>query len=246
MDLDVTESGSGSQRVVFVHGVFDGGRSFERVASVLEDECRTLRYDRRGYGAAVDAEGAPVGIEGHIDDLIQVLDGEPAVVVGHSFGGVTVLGAALRAPKLVQAVVLYETGIAWAPEWDDTPMQRLLGGEDPEGEGLRKLFPRLYESMSDDARSRLRREARAFVTEERSVRTGRPPYDIAGLTAPLVVGSSGTDRFAAMSDHLRRVHGDVDTVVIPDGGHNAHRTAPEAFADLVRRGISHAAGRAPG
>jgi pimeloyl-ACP methyl ester carboxylesterase len=242
LDLAVTESGLGSQRVVFVHGVLDRGGSFERVTALLENECRMLVYDRRGYGDSIDAPGAPVGVDGHIDDLIGVLDGEPAVVVGHSFGGVTVVGAALRAPQLVQAVVLYETGFAWVPGWDDSPVQALLAGEDPEGAGVRRLFPRRYDSMSDDERSQLRREAAAFLAEERSVRTGRPPYDIVGLTAPLVYGSSAVPRFTAVADHLRRVVGEVETVIVPDGGHNPHRTAPGAFADLVRRGVALAAG----
>jgi pimeloyl-ACP methyl ester carboxylesterase len=241
LGLVVRESGLGSPRVVFVHGVLDRGRSFERVAALLEDECRMLWYDRRGYGDSIDAPGGPVGVHGHIDDLVGVLDGEPAVVVGHSFGGVTVVGAALRAPELVRAVVLYETGFAWAPGWDDSPVQALLAGEDPEGAGVRNIFPRRYDSMSDDERSQLRREAAAFLAEERSVRTGTAPYDIADLAVPLVFGSSGVDRFAAVADHLRRVVAEVETVIVPGGGHNPHRTAPEAFADLVRRGISLAA-----
>jgi pimeloyl-ACP methyl ester carboxylesterase len=245
LDLATTESGLGSQRVVFVHGVLDRGASFERVATLLEDECRMLWYDRRGYAGSIDAPGTPVGVDGHIDDLIGVLDGEPAVVVGHSFGGVTVVGAALRAPELVRAVVLYETGFAWLPGWDDTPVQSLLAGEDPEGAGVRRLFPRRYDSMSEEERSRLRREAAAFLAEERSVRTGQPPYDIAGLVPPLVYGSSGVERFTAVADHLREVlghgAGQVETVIVPDGGHNPHRTAPDAFADLVRRGLAREA-----
>jgi pimeloyl-ACP methyl ester carboxylesterase len=244
LDLAVTESGFGSPRVVFVHGVLDRGASFERVAALLEGECRMQWYDRRGYGDSVDALGVPVGVDGHIDDLIALLDGEPAVVVGHSFGGVTVVGAALRTPELVRAVVLYETGFAWAPGWDDSPVQALLAGEDPEGAGVRNLFPRRYDSMSDDERSQLRREAAAFLAEERSVRTGTPPYDIARLAVPLVFGSSGVERFTAVADHLRRVVAQVETVIVPGGGHNPHRTAPEAFADLVRRGLALAADQA--
>jgi pimeloyl-ACP methyl ester carboxylesterase len=56
-----------------------------------------------------------------------------------------------------------------------------------------------------------------------------------------VFGTSGSHRFTSVSDHLRRVLGDVETVTIPDGRHNVHRNAPEAFADLVRHGISRAA-----
>ena len=35
-------------------------------------------------------------LDGHVDDLLAVIDGRPAVVVGHSYGGDIALGAALR------------------------------------------------------------------------------------------------------------------------------------------------------
>ena len=87
-------------------------------------------YDR-GYGQSLDSAVDPVGVTVHSDDLVDVLDGRRAVVVGHSFGGVTVLGAALRCPELVSAVVLYETGMAWLPTWDDRFMTELLSKRTP-------------------------------------------------------------------------------------------------------------------
>jgi pimeloyl-ACP methyl ester carboxylesterase len=226
---------------VFVHGVLDRGRSFDRVAALLADECRMLWYDRRGYGASVDLE--PVPVEGHVDDLLDVLDGRPAVVVGHSFGGVTVVGAALRAPELVEAVVLYETGMAWLPGWDDSFLQHLLWGEDPEGDGVRMMFGGRYEQMSEEDRAHRLREGRAFVEEERSVRAGNAPYDLSRLVPPIVYGKSDTYPFSVVSDHLERTVPGVEIVEIPGAGHNAHRSTPEAFADLVRRGIALSAAR---
>ena len=82
------------------------------------------------------ADRDAVAIDGHIADLLSVLDGRRAVVVGHSFGGVTAMGAAARAPQSVAAVVLYETSVAWVPGWDDGVMREVLGDEDPEGAGL--------------------------------------------------------------------------------------------------------------
>jgi pimeloyl-ACP methyl ester carboxylesterase len=35
----------------------------------------------------------------------------------------------------------------------------------------------------------------------------------------------------------------VEVVAFPGAGHNAHRTQPEAFAAMVRRGIALGAGR---
>ncbi len=244
--LEVVEVGEGEREVVFVHGVLDRGRSFERVAHVLAAECRMRWYDRRGYGSALDATGVPLGVDGHAADLVEVLGNRPAVVVGHSFGGVSVLLAALRAPELVRAVVLYETGMAWLPGWDDRVLSRLLGGEDPEGAGVRLMFGERYDQMDPDERRRRRREARAFVAEERSVRTGTPPLDVADLERPLVFGHGGQPPFLSVADHLRTVVRDVEVMVIPGAGHNAHRTRPAAFADLVRKGIARADARAGG
>lgn len=110
---------------------------------------------------------------------------------------------------------------------------------------IRTLVSHSKLAVNPDLPDALRCGARPAPSSLRSDRSGlgRPPYDIAAVTAPLVFGSSGMRRFTAVSDHLWRLLGDVETVVIPGGGHNAHRTAPETFAELVRRGVSRAAGR---
>jgi pimeloyl-ACP methyl ester carboxylesterase len=236
MDLEVTEVGSGDDLVVLVHGVLDRGSSFDRVANLLDSECRMLWYDRRGYGQSVGL-GEPVGVDGHIADLISVLDGRPAVVVGHSFGGVTAMGTAVAAPELVRALVLYETSTAWVPAWDDTVLQGIFGAEDPEEAALRLMLGDRYDTLSDADRAQRRREASAFLAEEQSVRGGRVPYNVAELHMPVVYGRSDARVMPVVVDHLREEVPDFEIVTIPGAGHNAHRTAPEAFADLVRRGL---------
>jgi pimeloyl-ACP methyl ester carboxylesterase len=242
-DLHVVEQGDGEPLVVFVHGVLDRGRSFRRVGRALAGECRTIWYDRRGYGAAVDAAGTPAGVEEHADDLLAVLDGRHAVVVGHSFGGVTALCAALRAPDLVDALVLYETGMAWLPTWDDRILRELLWGEHPERQGARLMYGTRYEAMTDDERDALERQSRAFVAEERSVRRGEAPFDVATLRVPLVYACGDRYHFPAVPDYLRSILPDAEIVVVAGADHNAHRNQPEAFAGLVRRGTELAAAR---
>jgi len=146
MDLAVTESGAGEARVVLVHGVLDRGRSFSRAAELLSPQCRMLWYDRRGYGDSVDAPGVPASIDVHIGDLVAVLEGRRAVVVGHSFGGVIAAGAAVRAPECVEAVVLHESVMGWAPRWDDRMLRKLLWGADPEDAGLRLMLGERYDT----------------------------------------------------------------------------------------------------
>jgi pimeloyl-ACP methyl ester carboxylesterase len=249
----VARVGDGPQRVVFVHGVLDRGSSFDRVAALLAEEATMEWYDRRGYAGSLDAAGAPLDVVGHVEDLLDVLDGRPAVVVGHSFGGVTVLGAAVAAPDLVQAIVLYETGMAWAPGWDDTPLRSILWGEGADAAAVALMYGSRLEKMTADEQAFVHQEARAFIAEERSVRTPPPgwvagdglgngvgpegPYDVAALTQPLVYGHSEHERFAAIAAHLVDAAGAV-TVELRGAGHNAHRTQPAPFANLVRLGIT--------
>jgi pimeloyl-ACP methyl ester carboxylesterase len=236
-ELDLVEVGMGPHRVVFLHGVLDRGRSFDRVVALLAAECRMTWYDRRGYGDSLNATGAPVAIDGHVADLLRVLDGRSAVVVGHSFGGVTALGAALEAPELIDAIVLYETGMAWIPGWDDRTLSAVLSSDDPESDAARLMLGDRFEQMAPSQRAAWLQAARALVAEERSVRTGREPFDVGALQAPLVFGHGDSYAFLAVADHLRQAVPRVQIVRVPGAGHNAHRTHPGPFAELVRLGI---------
>jgi len=240
MALAVHEAGSGDGLVVFVHGVLDRGGSFRRVAAALEGDCRTIWYDRRGYGGSASPE-PPVGVATHIADLVELLDGRTAVVVGHSFGGVTAMGAAVRAPEQVQALVLYETSMAWVPGWDDGVMEAVLGGDDPEDLALRLMLGERYAAIADGERERWRRDAAVFIAEERSVRTGAAPYDVAEIRAPVVYGRSDPSVMPPVVEYLERRVASMEVVTIAGAGHHAHRSAPEEFAQLVRRGLTVAA-----
>ena len=238
--LETTDVGDGERRVVFVHGVLDRGRAFGRVARQLQDECAMRWYDRRGYGASRELEHVPAGIDRHVDDLLAVLDGEPAVVVGHSFGGVVALGAAAAVPDVVEAVVVYETNIAWTPGWDDGAMRVVHESDDPEGEALRLMMGATFATLSDDEQRIWRLEARAFVTEEASVRM-RAPYDLSEVTAPVVYGCSDPAMMPPVVAFVAEQVEDMELVVLPGAGHAAHRSAPAAFADLVRTALSRSA-----
>lgn len=215
--------------------MLDRGRSFEPVAALLAGECRTLRYDRRGYDGVPADDHASV-LE-HVDDLRGVLDGRRAVVVGHSFGGMTALATAATAPELVDAVVVFETAIAWAPEWDDTAMRGILADPDPAGAGLRMLFPG-FDDLPPEQQARRRVQGAAFIAEERSVRLAEPPFMLAAIEAPVVYGHGDQPVFADVVEHLRQHLARLEVVHLPGAGHHAHRTEPEAFADLVRRGVA--------
>ena len=51
----------------------------------------------------------------------------------------------------------------------------------------------------------------------------------------------------AVTNHLEREVAQLEIVTIPGAGHHAHRTAPEAFAELIRRAheLGSSTGSAP-
>lgn len=238
--LTVTQVGAGGTLVVFVHGAFGWGRSFDRVAAKLRPEITSWFYDRRGYGEASRASGVPATVDRHIDDIVALLDGRRAVLIGHSFGGVMVLGAAVRAPELVAAIGIYETPIAWAPGWDDRPVKRAFASADPVGAGLRLVFGDRLESMNRERRAQLLIDAEEFLVEERSVRGETPPFDLAEVQVPTVYARSGPDVLPAVVDHLQDVLPQLQVIDLPGAGHHGHRSDPAGFAHFVRRTCSFA------
>ena len=70
----------GDPVVVLVHGSLDRSTSFTRVLRRLED-LHTIVYDRRGYHGSRQAVPLATSLDDHVDDLLAVIGGRPAVVV---------------------------------------------------------------------------------------------------------------------------------------------------------------------
>jgi pimeloyl-ACP methyl ester carboxylesterase len=93
-------------RIVLVHGAFGGAWCWERVTGPLERAGHTVEtLDLPGAGDdRTPAEG--VTLEACAARVCEVLDrGGPAMLVGHSMGGVVVTQAASQRPALVSSLV---------------------------------------------------------------------------------------------------------------------------------------------
>jgi pimeloyl-ACP methyl ester carboxylesterase len=101
--------------VIFVHGFGHNRSIWHKLSDQLPDELRPIAIDLRGHGESPwDPEGA-YDLRDYASDLPGVLDSleiERAVVVGHSLGGnVSTLFAGAE-PKRLEALVLVDTGPA--------------------------------------------------------------------------------------------------------------------------------------
>lgn len=109
-EIGYFSSGTGPP-LVLVHGGTADHSRWRPVLGLLEPHVTVHAVDRRGRGASGD--GPAYDIEREFEDIAAVVDaiagetGGPVDVLGHSFGGVCVLGAATLTPN-VRRLVLYE------------------------------------------------------------------------------------------------------------------------------------------
>lgn len=104
-DLHVTAWGDGP-RAVLVHGSMSFGELAFSEQRPLGDRWRIELLDRRGYGTSPERAGR-VDFEEDARELAALL-GEPAHVVGHSYGGIVCLLAAAIRPDGVRSLTVVE------------------------------------------------------------------------------------------------------------------------------------------
>ncbi|MBU6486806.1 MAG: alpha/beta hydrolase [Burkholderiales bacterium] len=93
-------------RFVLVPGGWHGGWAFDAVSKLLASkghEVQALTLSGLGQEAA----STGINLDRHVDDAVQAIREQdtPAVLVGHSYGGMVITGAADREPSRVAALV---------------------------------------------------------------------------------------------------------------------------------------------
>jgi pimeloyl-ACP methyl ester carboxylesterase len=107
--LHYTDQGQGPV-IVMIHGLAGNLQNFTYgVATPLADNYRVICVDRPACGYSKRNAGADASLEAQADTIVSLLDHlqiDSAVFVGHSLGGAISLAAAQRHPKKVRALAL--------------------------------------------------------------------------------------------------------------------------------------------
>lgn len=238
-------TGSGAP-LLLVHGTSADRTRWPLVLPRLAQRFTVYAMDRRGRGLSGDA--GRYDIEREFEDAAAVIDaiGEPVHVLGHSFGALVALEAALRT-RNVRRLALYEplvhTGEPFYPEGLREHLESLVAGGEPEAALVTFLREAVGYSEADlsaartDARSWAGRVgaahtiAREFADADYRIE----PERLARLEAPALLLSGG-----ATDPHLRRstemVHHALpgSRVEVMEGeGHIAMNTSPDRFVEIV-------------
>jgi pimeloyl-ACP methyl ester carboxylesterase len=102
---------------VLVHGAWHGGWCWRSVRDLLEQSGhRVYNPSLTGLGERKHLARPDIDLDTHIEDVASVLEMEDlreVVLVGHSYGGMVVTGAADRAPARIKRLVYLD---AFVPE----------------------------------------------------------------------------------------------------------------------------------
>lgn len=230
--------------VVLIHGSLDRSSAFARVQRHLED-LRVLRYDRRGYGRSLHAGTAP-SFATQVDDLESVVGERPAVLVGHSLGGVIALALAQRRADLVRAVVAYESPMPWMAWWPRTTagsaaMTANGGAEDAAERFMRRMIgDERWERLPQRTQEQRRAEGPALVAELASIRDpDHAPYEPERVLVPVVAahGTTSSPHHQRTAEALAALAPAAALSVVEGAGHAAHLSHPAEVAGLVRQAL---------
>jgi pimeloyl-ACP methyl ester carboxylesterase len=240
-------SGSG-EPLVLVHGTTADHRRWARALPHLEAYFTVFAVDRRGRGASGDAPD--YRIEREFEDVAAVVAaiGGPVTLLGHSYGGICALEAALGS-LAVRRLILYEPPIPAGVEIYAPGLIERLGRllESGDGEAILTTFMadvvRMPAAEVEYIRSRPDWDdrvasAHTVVREIHAHEAYRfEPERWRGFATPtlLLLGSESPSIFAAATELLCATLPRSTRRLLPGQQHVAMETAPTLFADELLR-----------
>jgi pimeloyl-ACP methyl ester carboxylesterase len=240
-------SGTGPPLLLVHGGTYDHKTAWRFVVPQLDRRFTVYAMDRRGRGGSGDSPAYELQREA--EDVAAVVDsiGEPVDLLGHSYGALCAVEAALLTPNL-RRLILYEgvplSGADYYPPGMIERLEALLETGDVEGTLItlmREVIKRppeeieLLRSYHEDWAARLRNAPtipREMRGEQGYVFNPERFGDMRTPTLLLVGGDSPPgelENAKGVSDGLL----DARVVILPGQRHTAMITAPDAFINEV-------------
>jgi len=237
--------------VLLVHGTALTRLAWRETVEALDGEVRSIAYDRRGYGDS----GAPEPYTGttvmeQSEDaalLLESVGAAPAVVCGHSAGGLVALDLLLRRPGLVRGAVLIEPPLlslspagaealsaireaveqAARERGPDAAVEAFIASQDG---------PRLLEAIGADRADAIRASARAAFADFSAAHAWEYSRgELRGIETPVLVlrGRRSPAVYREVAEALAEMIGSAQLRDL-DSGHVAPLDDPAGVAAAIR------------
>jgi pimeloyl-ACP methyl ester carboxylesterase len=201
--------------------------------AALSPRYRIIVWDMRGHGESDSPEDAAAYSEAlTVEDMVALLRHlgiDHAVIAGLSLGGYMSLAFHLAYPKMVTALMLFDTGPGYRNSdargaWNERAQER---AHDLETRGFAAL------GQSDEVRMVTHRSARGLAGAARGMLAQEGDRIIASLdkiaVPTLVLVGENDTNFLGAADYMARKIPGAAKVTIPDAGHASNLHQPAAF-----------------
>jgi pimeloyl-ACP methyl ester carboxylesterase len=244
----VVEFGGTGPGVVLLHGLMGRATTWWPTARWLTAYGRVVGLDARAHGRNPHRRGTTTErFAEDVADRITELGLAPAVVIGHSMGGLHGIALAAAHPDLVRGLVVEDmapdhrgrTVAAWRPYFQTWPAAFTSIGHvreffGPEGE----YFAECVEERDDGYHLIADLDELYAIAAEWGT---RDYWDlVAKVTAPVLVVEAGDGQMPAgqQAGLAARTAGEASHVVVAGAGHVVHDSAPEQYRGAVEAFLS--------
>lgn len=249
MKLFYKEYGRGDTPIIILHGLLGSGRNWHSIAASLAEQHRVIVPDLRNHGRS------PHSAEHHISDMVidivdlqHKLSATPAVVLGHSMGGLVLMELAFRAPEQLAGAIIADivpkphlSGVSLVLE----AMSKLELGSFSEKQEIDEALARAIDDPlvrqfvltnvaadGDGFRWRVNLPAlQRFLLESNAYRPG--PTDV--FDGPTLFVRGGRSNYIEESDFplIKHHFPGADIKTVADAGHWVHYEAPAQMLKLI-------------
>lgn len=233
--------------VIFLHGFPDSWRSYEQVVSYLPKSFHVFAISQRGHGNSDHpAKGYyPKDFAADVAAFMKALNLPPAVIVGHSMGGIMTQQFVVSYPKLVRGFVLEGTFVSFGDKKEMADFKTVVDQlQDPLDTATAREFQKstLANPISEEyfnllLNESMKVEAKVWKGVWEGLMTANFRTALYSVKKPALIVWGEKDIMAPREDQeyfLLAIEGS-QMIEYKGAGHSLHWEDPKRFADDVAR-----------
>lgn len=247
LPIAYTAGGEGSPALVFIHGWACDRSHWEQQLAAFAPRHRVVALDLGGHGESGRdrADWSFDRLAGDVEAVVEELDLQRVILVGHSMGGPVSLAAAARLPERVVGIVAVDTFHDAEFHFPDDQWQEWIAAYEADFLGTCQGFVRQFFPYEDADPALVERVVSGMCSIEPEIGIALlrqfPGFDLPAAMAAAGVPIRAVNSTAFMPTAVevnRRYSPGFDAVELDRVGHFPQMERPDEFNDALARMVT--------